>query len=128
MCFEGPFANKCGHHLWNIILNGGLLSLRISNADSTYSHLTFIVGSDKAAEAPHFSQFATDAMKLYRSSTISMSCKGPLMTVWLLIEWFVCGFWWPNLRNSLAKEGKSEPNKILQTCASRLNELISHFL
>jgi len=36
--------------------------LRIRNTDSTYSHLTLIVGSDKAAEAPNSLLFATDVI------------------------------------------------------------------
>ncbi len=50
------------HRLWDIIHNDGLLLLRFRNTDSTYSHLTLIVGSDEAAEAPNSLLFATDVI------------------------------------------------------------------
>jgi hypothetical protein len=62
MCFEVLSQMSVSHRLWDIILNDGLLSLRISNTGSTYSHLTLIVGSDKAAEAPNSLLFATDVI------------------------------------------------------------------
>ena len=69
---------RVAHHLSDIILDSELFSLRISNEGSNYSHLRFIVGSNKAAQAPNYSQFATDAIKLYRSSIIFDELQGVL--------------------------------------------------
>ncbi len=127
MRFEVLLTMNVAHRLWYIILNDGLLSLRIRNTDSTYSHLIHLLGVHNCRSSAFFviRDWCDPTQLIFKkirqaAQTLNKSND------WRKSTFLFYAFWnaW-NLSKRLCERRKKCPENSVRNCVCRLNGPIS---